>query len=174
MEGWANTELLIVVALASFPQEGARGIGAGLERAEGRVGGPGSLAPCWEPRWLFRGVSGMELAGLCAWPPSPPWRRDQVVLPAGQFPRSSRCAVERDAILIFVGAFCQPQHLPEAFGCCLFQLLPAEGMHRDVPILFSPAQRPLLSWEQQTRSPGIVPCPGPCHPVPEPLARATL
>lgn len=67
----------------------------------------------------------------------------------GQFPVSSPCAMERHGIQIFLGVFCKPQHLAEALRCCLFQLLPAEGMHRNVPILFSPVKRPLLSWEQQ-------------------------
>lgn len=56
-------------------------------------------------------------------------RREGLCCPLGQLPMSSPCAML--GIQIFLSAFCKSQHLPEAFGCCLFQLLPAEGMHRN-------------------------------------------
>lgn len=78
MEGWANMELLIVVALASFPQEGACWIGGGLMWTVGRGGVWGAQGPslhAGEPHWLFHVMLWMELAlGSVLGLPHPPWR----------------------------------------------------------------------------------------------------
>lgn len=131
MEGWANTELLIVVALASLPREGACLIGAGLMGHWGGLGAQGATLAI--PGDFMDGAGWV----LCL--------ASKLCCALGQLPVSSPCATERHGIQIFLGVFCKSQHLAEALRCCLFQLLPAEGMHRDVPILFSPVKRPLLS-----------------------------
>lgn len=149
MEGRANTELLIAVPLASFPQEGACLMGGGLMWAGRGWVAQGPSLRAGEPHWLFHVISWWSLLGSVLALPHPLGGRDQAVLSSGAVPTELlMCHGEGWEYRYFEVYFTSPNIFLRLLGVAFSSFCQQREDTEMCPVCFL-LPRPLLSWEQQ-------------------------